>query len=598
VYFGTDFDAVYNAELSDPEYVGNVDSNQYDPGGLEWGTNYFWRIDGVKDLNDVPPDTWRGDIWSFTTAPAAETLDFYQEEVINISATGKASIEGMVTIPDSVLADLYRQYQTAYEADPNVAQSLINDTQKRYALSLGAAVADLTSEMEATIDGTFKIHQSAKLAGLGRFNEIDGIWKINIGPQDVAAVEKFIGYTLIARIFESIYLESLPGEQEINSSRRTEFRLPDDANIVNGEELGGLTWAVDFGGGSRMRAYIEVEGRAVILIEEISLTERSPTLLIERDERVGKALEQYTRFTIKYSVPGSIIPGVEQSKQPRLESLTAASRLKSCGFSWDEVDCYWVLYPPRISFDRKFTAPSASVGASVDAGIILGAGLYWDVDFDWGDFKIYIDTFRAWITADRNLTLGMKANVGGPCYKEWSEKEWGVDYDIWFYWGIPILVRVSLESYASAKLAADGSVDLNWEQSRHWKSLVGAHYDDRYGWFPLNEHTREPDESYLCYVGDGANARLSVGSWYDDFEEPGIDLGAYLYNVFGPFVRINPYLDGQLVGTEEQGTWTVKAGFTAWGGIQLAGWLKELLEETGVGVKLWEEEWEIDSGSW
>lgn len=53
-----------------------------------------------------------------------------------------------------------------------------------------------------------------------------------------------------------------------------------------------------------------------------------------------------------------------------------------------------------------------------------------------------------------------------------------------------------------------------------------------------------------------------------------------------------------MVGTEQQGEWTVNAGVTAWGGIQLAGWLKGLLGDVGVGAKLWDEEWEIDRGTW
>ena len=71
VYLGTNFDAVYNAKPSDPEYVGNVGRNQYHPfGPLDLGETYYWRADTV-----VPLSRHKGDVWSFTTisGPAKAT---------------------------------------------------------------------------------------------------------------------------------------------------------------------------------------------------------------------------------------------------------------------------------------------------------------------------------------------------------------------------------------------------------------------------------------------------------------------------------------------------------------------------------------------
>ena len=63
VYFGTNYDAVYNAKPSDPEYVGNVGHNQYHPSvPLDLGETYYWRADSV-----VPLELHKGTVWSFTT---------------------------------------------------------------------------------------------------------------------------------------------------------------------------------------------------------------------------------------------------------------------------------------------------------------------------------------------------------------------------------------------------------------------------------------------------------------------------------------------------------------------------------------------------
>ncbi len=68
IFFGTDKDAVKNADTSSPEYKGsgNLGSESYDPGQLEWNTNYYWRIDEANNANADSP--WTGPLWSFTTA--------------------------------------------------------------------------------------------------------------------------------------------------------------------------------------------------------------------------------------------------------------------------------------------------------------------------------------------------------------------------------------------------------------------------------------------------------------------------------------------------------------------------------------------------
>ena len=76
VYFGTDKDAVRNADTSSPEYkgAGNLGSESYDPGKLSWHTTYYWRIDEVNNVN--PDSPWTGSLWSFTTADFIVIEDF------------------------------------------------------------------------------------------------------------------------------------------------------------------------------------------------------------------------------------------------------------------------------------------------------------------------------------------------------------------------------------------------------------------------------------------------------------------------------------------------------------------------------------------
>ncbi len=76
VYFGTDADAVANADKSSPEYKGikALGDENYDPGKLDWETTYYWRVDEINTGN--PDSPWIGNVWSFTTAGFLIVDDF------------------------------------------------------------------------------------------------------------------------------------------------------------------------------------------------------------------------------------------------------------------------------------------------------------------------------------------------------------------------------------------------------------------------------------------------------------------------------------------------------------------------------------------
>ena len=65
VYLGTDEAAVEFADENSPEFRASVEQNSFDPGPLEMGTTYYWRIDEINDADADSP--WKGFVWSFTT---------------------------------------------------------------------------------------------------------------------------------------------------------------------------------------------------------------------------------------------------------------------------------------------------------------------------------------------------------------------------------------------------------------------------------------------------------------------------------------------------------------------------------------------------
>jgi Concanavalin A-like lectin/glucanases superfamily len=83
VYFGTDKEAVRSADMTSPQYKGDkpLGSESFDPGKLAWQTTYYWRVDEVNNLN--PDSSWKGPLWSFTTADFIVVDDFEDYDVGN-----------------------------------------------------------------------------------------------------------------------------------------------------------------------------------------------------------------------------------------------------------------------------------------------------------------------------------------------------------------------------------------------------------------------------------------------------------------------------------------------------------------------------------
>ncbi|MCP4608138.1 MAG: LamG domain-containing protein [Planctomycetes bacterium] len=60
IYFGAD------AASLELKGSGNLGSESFEPGQLEWDTTYYWRVDEANSANADSP--WTGPLWSFTTA--------------------------------------------------------------------------------------------------------------------------------------------------------------------------------------------------------------------------------------------------------------------------------------------------------------------------------------------------------------------------------------------------------------------------------------------------------------------------------------------------------------------------------------------------
>jgi len=95
VYLGTSFDDVSEATTASAAYQGRQVETTLPLDRLEFGTQYFWRIDEVNAPTDST--VFEGEIWSFTTEPIAYPVA--GERITATASSASSDMEG----PDNVI---------------------------------------------------------------------------------------------------------------------------------------------------------------------------------------------------------------------------------------------------------------------------------------------------------------------------------------------------------------------------------------------------------------------------------------------------------------------------------------------------------------
>jgi len=140
VYFGESFDDVNNAVLADAHSAGQA-AFTYDPGRLDFGRTYYWRVDEVNGTPDKA--VFKGAVWSFEVEPVSIRLAS-EAMTVTASSTDKDTTEANRTIDGSGLA-----------IDPNTGNAL-HSTEVLDVMWMSAA-GDMSPSL------TFEFDQAQKL---------------------------------------------------------------------------------------------------------------------------------------------------------------------------------------------------------------------------------------------------------------------------------------------------------------------------------------------------------------------------------------------------------------------------------------------------
>ena len=196
IYFGTDASAL---ELKGS---GNLSSESYEPGQLEWNTTYYWRIDEANSTNADSP--WTGPLWSFTTANFLIIDDMEAYNDLDPAEEGSnrifnAWIDGFQDPTNGSLV--------GYENAPFAEQTIVhsgNQSMPLYydnsAASKSEATLTLTSNRDWTVNGintlTIWFRGGAANAAENLYVALNGSARVDCDIPDAATATKWTAWNI------------------------------------------------------------------------------------------------------------------------------------------------------------------------------------------------------------------------------------------------------------------------------------------------------------------------------------------------------------------------------------------------------------------
>lgn len=491
-----------------------------------------------------------------------ERLVVVQEDVVTVLDSGDALITRTEFVSPSPLSDLYHTHWEACEADPEVMWNYLSEMQTGYFFLLGREVEqpDAYLPTPETRVGFARVAETyvAQLAG---FSPDEGLWMINLGPRARAMMEAFFEYTLDAMIFRSLYLESVPAEQEIIATHHVRFELP--GAIHNREELEGLQWRATFGGGSEITAYVSVEGNTVVFMEVLRVTEEPPAKLLDASEVVFENFADYGVFSILYSGPAAAVPQWQ-------ERTTTALRCVGEDWSGKWGHTATTHITPTFSYD------GFELKLDAESSVYIGAFLGWDFKTEWTPWPVVkLRWFKASIKVSPGLLLSVDATAETEISDAWSTN-WESPSGPWIAFCVgtfPVLIHITAGFGVGALVDVHGSVGFSTGIELRGSAELGCEWRNK-KWNLV---------SGLKYEQDFSEMTMAAGADGSVRGELSLSLAAYVYDLAGPFVEAVPYLAAGLDCESDQMRcdWSVDVGVDASGGVRLAGWLKDWLKVLG-----------------
>jgi hypothetical protein len=137
VFFGTDPNTVRNGTAP----VQTVASASFDPGPLEFGKTYYWKVAEVNEA--ATPSVWEGDVWSFSTRESFVVDDFESYTDTEGSRIYEAWVDGWTNGTGSTVG---------YVQAPFAERTIVHGGRQSMPLDYNNTRSPFYSEAERTFD--------------------------------------------------------------------------------------------------------------------------------------------------------------------------------------------------------------------------------------------------------------------------------------------------------------------------------------------------------------------------------------------------------------------------------------------------------------
>ncbi|UCB60147.1 MAG: hypothetical protein JSW72_08570, partial [Candidatus Bathyarchaeota archaeon] len=380
-------------------------------------------------------------------------------------------------------------------------------------------------------------------------------WRISVGPSNATvenATEVASEHVFTKIQYMKQMLRSLHGEQIYLFNWQLAIELPFGATLLNGPELDGSNWAVDFGGGTFMQANVSTDFQRVLVNETMLVTEQNITA---SDEYLYEALAEYKLFKIDYvGIPG---PALGQTYD-----IEGACKLDDWSKTWTRY-----IYPGTFvkTWSRGPLKATIKVTPRLSAQWYVG----WKHKRKW--WKLRLTKFETWMKITPSIKVEASVSASASYSKTWSHTFWTWSRRFYFWVGpVPVWANLKLKVTGSVTVSAYGKISLStWVKAEAWYK-AGVKWERGKVWRTIWQNGWGAKRSGPTLSG---SAGLSVTS------KATCRVVFLFYDVAGPFVEAIPYAPITIrYYLYQPNTWSIRLKFKIRAGVTFAGWLRKVVK--------------------
>ncbi|MCP4613697.1 MAG: hypothetical protein GY845_33830 [Planctomycetes bacterium] len=228
VYFGSD------AASLELKGSGNLGTESFEPGQLEWDTTYYWRIDEANNTNADSP--WTGPLWSFTTANflIIDDMESYNDLDEGDPASNRIYLAWIDGFDNPATNGSVVGYANAPFAEQTIVHGGLQSMPLAYDNAVGKSEATLTltSNRNWTVNGvntlTIWFRGAASNAAENLYVALNGSAVVNNENPDAALRTSWTRWNIDLQTF---------ADQGVNLSNVTSITLGLGNNVAGGSGM-------------------------------------------------------------------------------------------------------------------------------------------------------------------------------------------------------------------------------------------------------------------------------------------------------------------------------------------------------------------------